>query len=134
VVRVWDVPVGGPGDVQMLRRLAEALGGHRLRSDDILEDPTVEETHAIVADVRARWGDGDALAERFVRWFLADPADRAVSPLSTARARREGLGTPTARAAAGSPPGLTPAGEPHTERVGPHEDDLAPQACGAQER
>ena len=81
MARIWDVPVGDPHDADTLREIAEAVAGHRLVGDGVLTD--LPHPGGPLAAPRERWGRGDRLGDRFVRWFLADPATRPVSPLSS---------------------------------------------------
>jgi WD40 repeat protein len=81
MARIWDVPVGDAQDASTLREIAEAVAGHRLVGDGVLTDlPPAARPVAAPPD---GWRPGDRLAEKFVRWFLADPATRPVSPLSS---------------------------------------------------
>ena len=80
MARIWDVPVGDADDADTLREIAEAVSGHRLVGDGVLTD-LPPRAGPLVAP-RQGWGRGDRLANTFVRWFLADPATRPVSPLS----------------------------------------------------
>lgn len=89
LARIWDVPVGDAADGDMLRQLATAVGGHRLEGDGVLADLSEQEARVALEQVQTRWGQGDDLAGRFVRWFLANPSDRTVSPLSTVVAGTE---------------------------------------------
>ena len=81
ITRIWDVPVGDAHDAETLREIAEAVSGHRLVGNGVLTDLPLR-AGPLVAP-RQGWGRGDRLADRFVQWFLADPATRAVSALSS---------------------------------------------------
>jgi WD40 repeat protein len=80
MARIWDVPVGDAHDAETLGEIAEALAGHRLMGDGVLTDLPPA---GPLAAPRERWGRGERLGDRFVQWFLADPATRPVSPLSS---------------------------------------------------
>jgi WD40 repeat protein len=78
MARVWDVPVGDADDADRLREIAERVAGHRLVGEGVLTD--LPHGAGLVAE---GWGRDNRVADRFVRWFLADPATRPVSPLSS---------------------------------------------------
>jgi hypothetical protein len=81
MARIWDVPVGDADDADTLREFAEAVAGHRLIGDGVLTD--IAPTAGPLAPSSEGWGRGNGLGDKFVRWFLADPSTRSVSPLSS---------------------------------------------------
>jgi WD40 repeat protein len=81
MARIWDVPVGDAQDADTLREFAEAVAGHRLEGDGVLTD--LPRAAGPLAASSEGWGRGEGTADTFVRWFLADPATRPVSPLSS---------------------------------------------------
>jgi WD40 repeat protein len=85
MARIWDVPVGDARDIGTLRELAVTVAGHRLGADGVLTD--LPEQAVALAGLGARRSSPDRMSEKFLRWFLADPSTRTVSPLSTVAPR-----------------------------------------------
>jgi hypothetical protein len=83
MVRIWDVPVGSSGDVPALQQLAEALDGHRVRDDGVLVDLRDAERQTAIAQLQGGPTNAGSAGDRFITWFLQDPASRSVTPLGT---------------------------------------------------
>ena len=82
---VWDIlfPPAGPPEAELLARLAEALGGYTLSLDTDAPTPLPEpwRLRETLGRDAARLDDSSP-AVRLVRWALADPWKRTISPLS----------------------------------------------------
>ncbi len=82
--RVWDVPTGSLEDAAELASLAEAVGGFTVRDRGSLAtvpDPIARRTEL------ARQARTTSFSP-FLRWFLADPWERTIAPLSKVTVRQ----------------------------------------------
>jgi WD40 repeat protein/TPR repeat protein len=81
--RVWDVPTGSAGDAEQIAAFAEEVSGFEV--DDLGVAAPLPERERRLASRRATMvqasGQASATAS-LVRWFLASPAGRSISPLS----------------------------------------------------
>ncbi|HEY2296069.1 MAG TPA: hypothetical protein VGM86_35670 [Thermoanaerobaculia bacterium] len=81
--RIWDVPNGSPGEADILAKLAETVGGYKVDESGAVV-PLLNQV-AQLAKLRketAQAKEGGLTASSFLRWFLADPWERPISPLS----------------------------------------------------
>lgn len=74
-IKAWEVPGGSPDDAETLARLAEAVGGFRINDEGTLVP--VDDPFAELQKLRNPGGTSS-----LVRWFLADRANRTISPRS----------------------------------------------------
>jgi WD40 repeat protein len=85
-LRVWTLPAGSAEDSAPLADLAEAVGGFTLDEEGAVVP--VLDVAARLARLRAQGGrvEGEPpIARQIIRWFLAAPAARTISPFSRAR-------------------------------------------------
>ena len=78
--RVWDAIIKSEAATAWISDLAEAAGGLKLTPMGSLE-PSEQDCHRLGEELRHLTGDDDLT--RFGRWYVADPATRTISPLST---------------------------------------------------
>ena len=78
--RLWEADCVAQEAPAWLMRLAEAVGGQRLDTNDVLE-PQGPELPRLREDLR-NLGGNDELS-RFARWYVADPYTRTISPRSS---------------------------------------------------
>jgi WD40 repeat protein len=87
IARIWDVMTGAATDADVLAELAEVIGGFSIddASGELTEMPARERQDRLAA-LRERANRSTSSGSRmdlFMKWLLADPATRTVSPFST---------------------------------------------------
>jgi WD40 repeat protein len=87
IARIWDVLTGAATDADALAELAEVVGGFSVddASGELIEMPARERQDRLGAlrEGANRSATSGSRVDRFVKWLLADPAARTVSPFST---------------------------------------------------
>ena len=81
--RVWDIAPSGTGFPDWLLPLAEAVSGHRLNPQGVLE-ATGQDPVTVISRIRQQLDQAPTNDDWVVwgRWFLADRATRTISPFS----------------------------------------------------
>jgi WD40 repeat protein len=82
-MQIWDLPSGSPTDAEKLADLAEAVGGYTFNERGAMV-PLLDQAERLARlhQEAARAKGGEPTASSFLRWFLADPWERTISPLS----------------------------------------------------
>lgn len=126
--RFWDVPQTTAGDAPLLADLAEAIGGYRVSPLGALQPlgDSAARVRALRQDTNPGNGatTADAPARVVARWLLADPTQRTISPLATAK-----VGTRLPRPPAEGGEGRTPVAA--RDLACPEEAAVSPTASNA---
>jgi len=88
VARLWDLPTGSAEHAGLLAALAESAGG--MSFQDLGALITIPDRIERLTRFRAQLGKFPAADTNaaLARWFLADPTERTLSPLSKMRPPR----------------------------------------------